>query len=240
MGAMALFGEKYGDVVRVVQIGNFSIELCGGCHVYNTQEIGLFKIASESGIGAGTRRIEAVTSKYAYNLMNDHIALLNKSAKLLKANMEQVPNRIEGLLEDIKSLNKTNESLMAKLSNAEASSLTDKAEVVEGIKVLAEQVNATNMNQLRSMVDDLKQSVKSGVVLLAAENDQKVMLSAGVTKDLLDKGLHAGKLIKKAAEICGGGGGGRPDMAQAGGKQPENIDKALESSKEYVRNELKR
>ncbi|MFD1445364.1 alanine--tRNA ligase [Oceanobacillus profundus] len=239
MGAMALFGEKYGDVVRVVQIGDYSLELCGGCHVTNTSEIGLFKIVSESGIGAGTRRIEAVTSKHAYEYLNDKLEVFSRSAKLAKSKEEQLPERIEGLHQEIKGLQKENESLSAKLSNLEASSILDKVESIQDISLLAQKVNVKDMNQLRKMLDELKQKLDSGVILLAAENDGKVQLAAGVSKDLIEQGLHAGNLIKQAATICGGGGGGRPDMAQAGGKNPAKIAEALEAAKHYIIENIK-
>lgn len=234
MGAMALFGEKYGDIVRVVQIGDYSIELCGGCHVQNTAEIGLFKLVTENGIGAGTRRIEAVSSKHAYTYVNNKLNLLHSTAQLLKTSDEKAPRRVEGLFQEIKELQKMNESLSAKLSNAEASSLLDNVETVNGVKLLAQKVSVKDMNQLRNMVDELKQKLDSGVILLAAENNQKVQLASGVSKDLTKKGIHAGNLIKQAAEICGGGGGGRPDMAQAGGKDPEKIMDALNAARQYV------
>ncbi|MEN2765898.1 alanine--tRNA ligase [Ornithinibacillus xuwenensis] len=234
MGAMALFGEKYGEIVRVVKIDGYSLELCGGCHVRNTSEIGLFKIVSEGGIGAGTRRIEAVTSKYAYDFLSGKMALLQKTAQLVKTKEEQVPERVEGLFHEIKGLQKENESLSAKLSNMEASSILDQAEEVSGVKVIAQKVNVKDMNQLRTMVDDLKQKLGSVMILLATESDGKVQLASGVSKDLVERGLHAGNLIKKAAQLCGGGGGGRPDMAQAGGKDPSKIDDALNCVVEYV------
>ncbi|GAB4073353.1 alanine--tRNA ligase [Barrientosiimonas marina] len=239
MGAMALFGEKYGDVVRVVQIGDYSIELCGGCHVSNTGTIGLFKLVSETGVGAGTRRVEAVTSKQAYQFINEKLIQLQTAADLLKTTEDKVAERVKGLYDDIKSLNKTNESLNAKLANQETSSLVDQYETVNGIPLLAQQVNAKDMNQLRDMVDDLKQKLDSGIILLAAANEEKVQLAAGITNDLTDQGFHAGNLIKQAAEVCGGGGGGRPDMAQAGGKQPEKINDALKAANHYVTNRSK-
>ncbi|MFC2948440.1 alanine--tRNA ligase [Virgibacillus sediminis] len=239
MGAMALFGEKYGDIVRVVQIGDYSIELCGGCHVRNTSEIGMFKIVTESGIGAGTRRIEAVTSRQAYEFMNDKLSLLEKSATMVKSAEEKLPERIEALFAEIQSLKKENESLNAKMSNLEAASILDQVEAVDGVPLLAQKVNVKDMNQLRNMVDDLKQKLESGIILLAAENNQKVQLAAGVSKDLVEKGYHAGNLIKQAATICGGGGGGRPDMAQAGGKDPEKINEALESARQHIRENSK-
>ncbi|MFB4166564.1 alanine--tRNA ligase [Virgibacillus sp. JSM 102003] len=234
MGAMALFGEKYGNIVRVVQIGDYSIELCGGCHVKNTAEIGLFKLVSETGIGAGTRRIEAISSKQAYEYVNKKLDVLQSTAQLLKTTEEKTPERVEGLFQEIKSLQKANESLSAKLSNAEASSIMEQVKTINGVNVLAQQVNVKDMNQLRNMVDDLKQKLDSGVILLAAENNQKVQLAAGVSKDLIEEGLHAGNLIKEAAELCGGGGGGRPDMAQAGGKDPNKINDALKLATKYV------
>lgn len=234
MGAMALFGEKYGDIVRVVQIGDYSLELCGGCHVQNSSEIGLFKIVAESGIGAGTRRVEAVTSKYAYQYVNEKLRVLEKSAELVKAKEEMLPERIENLFHEMKQVQKENESLSAKLASTEASSILDKVTTSNEVNILAEKVHVKDMNQLRNMVDDLKQKLPSGIILLAAENNGKVLLAAGVSKDLIDKGYHAGKLIKQAAEVCGGGGGGRPDMAQAGGKDPSKINEALRQVKENI------
>lgn len=235
MGAMALFGEKYSDIVRVVQIGDYSIELCGGCHVRNTSDIGLFKITSEAGIGAGTRRVEAVTSQFAFKYLNDKETILNDVASLLKTTHENVPVKLEEIHQDMKQLQKENESLQAKLAHVEAASIMDQVEEVKGIHVLAQQVDVKDMNQLRTMLDDLKQQLGSGVILLATENNRKVQLAAGVSKDLVgEKGLHAGHLIKEAAQICGGGGGGRPDMAQAGGKDPAKIHEALQFAKDYV------
>ncbi|WP_144486714.1 alanine--tRNA ligase [Bacillus pumilus] len=238
MGAMALFGEKYGDIVRVVQVGDYSIELCGGCHVQNTAEIGLFKIASESGIGAGTRRIEAVTGKGAYEELNGQLAILELAASELKSNTKDIPKRIASLQADLKEVQRENESLLAKLSQAEAGSILEKVTEIGGVKVLTEKVNAKDMNHLRTMVDDLKVKLGSAVIVLGAVQNGKVNISAGVTKDVIEKGLHAGKLVKQAAEICGGGGGGRPDMAQAGGKQPEKLEEALATVEESVKSVL--
>jgi alanyl-tRNA synthetase len=235
MGAMALFGEKYGDIVRVVKVGDYSLELCGGCHVPNTSVIGLFKIVSEGGIGAGTRRIEAVTGESAYQLMNDQVGLLKDAADKLKTNPKEVVNRIESLMAEIKQLQRENESLAAKLGNIEAGNLVSKAKQIDGITVLAAKVQASDMNNLRNMADDLKQKIGSAVILLGSVNEGKVNLIAAVTKDLIDKGYHAGKLIKEVATRCGGGGGGRPDMAQAGGKDPEKLDSALQFVDEWVK-----
>ncbi|WP_017797122.1 alanine--tRNA ligase [Oceanobacillus kimchii] len=239
MGAMALFGEKYGDIVRVVQIGDYSIELCGGCHVINTAEIGLFKIVQETGIGAGTRRIEAVTSKQAYDYLKTKLDLLHISAQKLKTTEEQLPDRIEGLQVELKESQKQVDSLSAKLSNLEASSILDEVKEISGVPLLAQEVNVKDMNQLRSMMDELKQKLSSGVILLATENNGKVQLVAGVTKDMLEKNMHAGNIVKQAATVCGGGGGGRPDMAQAGGKDPSKIKEALQSVEQYIAETVK-
>ena len=234
MGAMALFGEKYGDLVRVVQVGDYSLELCGGCHVQNTAEIGLFKIISEGGIGAGTRRIEAVTGQAAFDFLNEQYQTLNKLATDLKSTLTDVPKRVDHLKGQIRDLEKENESLKAKLSNVEASSLTDQVRNVNGVQLLAAQVNGMDMDNLRNMVDDLKNKLGSAVVVIGSVQGEKVNITAGVTKDLVGKGFHAGKLIKEVATRCGGGGGGRPDMAQAGGKNPSQLSEALQYAATWV------
>jgi alanyl-tRNA synthetase len=238
MGAMALFGEKYGEIVRVVQVGNYSLELCGGCHVDNTATIGLFKIVTETGIGAGTRRIEAVTGKAAYQMINGQLEKLQEAASLLKANPKDLVTRIDSLLLDYRELQRENESLTAKLGNLEANSIVDKAVKVNGVTVLATKVNAKDMNSLRGMMDDLKDKLQSAIVVLGSSEDNKVNLVAGVTKDLVEKGYHAGKLIKEVAERCGGKGGGRPEMAQAGAKNPEKLTEALKFVEEWVESVL--
>jgi alanyl-tRNA synthetase len=235
MGAMALFGEKYGEIVRVVQVGDYSLELCGGCHVPNTSAIGLFKIVSESGIGAGTRRIEAVTGEAAYRFMNEQIALLQEVAQKLKTTPREIASRLDALMNEIRQLQRENESLAARLGNLEAANLVHKVKEVNGIPVLASKVNATDMNHLRTMVDDLKQKLGSAIIVLAAVQEEKVNLIAGVTNDLVEKGYHAGKLIKEVAAHCGGGGGGRADMAQAGGKDPSKVGEALQYVEKWIK-----
>lgn len=235
MGAMALFGEKYGETVRVVKVGDYSLELCGGCHVNNTSEIGLFKIVSESGIGAGTRRIEAVTGENAYRLMNGQVQLLKDTAAKLKTNLKDVPQRIDALNDQIRELQKEKESLAAKIGNMEAGSLVDEVQTINGVSVIAKKLSGVDMNGLRSIVDDLKNKLQSGVVILGAENGGKVNIVAGVTKDLVTKGYHAGNLVKEVAVRCGGGGGGRPDMAQAGGKDPEKLQEGIDSAVEMIK-----
>ena len=235
MGAMALFGEKYGEIVRVVKMGEYSIELCGGCHVPNTSAIGLFKLVTETGIGAGTRRIEAVTGEKAYQYMSDQIQILNDAAHKLKANVKDVPEKIAALQKELREAHKEIESLTAKLGNIEAKSLINKVKEVNGIQLLVSRVEINESNQLRTMLDELKQKIKSGVIVLGAVLDGKVQLIAGVTKDLTGT-YHAGKLIKEVAGICGGGGGGRPDMAQAGGKDPNRLSEALQYVEEWIKN----
>ncbi|WP_026693823.1 alanine--tRNA ligase [Peribacillus kribbensis] len=235
MGAMALFGEKYGDIVRVVQVGRYSLELCGGCHVPNTSSIGLFKIVSESGIGAGTRRIEAVTGASAYRQLKDQIAILQDASAKLKSSPKDLPGRIEAVMAEMKELQRENESLTAKLSNIEAANLVDQVKQIDGVPVLAAKVQAQDMNNLRAMADDLKNKLGSAIILLGSVQGEKVNLIAGVTNDLMEKGYHAGKLIKEVATRCGGGGGGRPDMAQAGGKDPGKLDSALSFVEEWVK-----
>lgn len=235
-GAMALFGEKYGSEVRVVRVGDYSLELCGGCHVRNTAEIGLFKITSESGIGAGVRRIEAVTSKGAYQFLSEQTAILKDAAERLKAKrLSDVPQRIESLQEELRKAQRENESLTAKLGQAEAGNLNDQVKEIGGVAVIAAQVDAKDTEALRSMVDTLKQAHEKAVIVLAAKTGNKLAFVAGVTKPAIAEGFHAGKLIKEVAARTGGGGGGRPDMAQAGGKDPAKLDEALAYVHEYVK-----
>ncbi|WP_168121672.1 alanine--tRNA ligase [Paenibacillus sp. HB172176] len=234
MGAMALFGEKYGDVVRVVQVGDYSLELCGGCHVTNTAQIGLFKLLGESGIGSGVRRIEAVTGRHAYAYYEEQAELLKQSASLLKSNIGDVPKRIEALFGQVKELSRENESLQAKLSRIEAGSLEAQAVQAGGINILCAKVNAPSMDALRGIVDELKPKLGSSVIVLGAVQEDKVNLAAAVSADLVKKGFHAGKIIKEAAIVCGGNGGGRPDMAQAGGKEASKLEEALKLAEELV------
>lgn len=235
MGAMALFGEKYGSNVRVVKMSDYSLELCGGCHVNSTAEIGLFKIVSEGGIGAGIRRIEAVTGKKAYEFMNSQVEKLRETAENLKTGLEEVPSRVQQLQKQLREKEKENESLTAKLSQLQAGSLLDDAQEVDGVKVLAKKVNAADMNALRGLADSLKEKLGSGILVLASVNGEKVSIVASVSKDLVDEGHHAGKIVKEVAAICGGGGGGRPDMAQAGGKDASKVDEALAKVTELVK-----
>ncbi|WP_281384957.1 alanine--tRNA ligase [Cohnella nanjingensis] len=234
LGAMALFGEKYGDVVRVVRVGDYSLELCGGCHVRNTAQIGLFRLVSESGIGSGVRRIEAVTGRHAYAFMDDQLQLLRGAASLLKTGVNDVPKRVESLQAELRQSQRDNESLQGKLSRLEAADLIGQAKTVGGVTLLAAQVNAGGMDALRGVADELKAKLGSAVLVLGAVADDKVSLVVSVAPDLVQKGLHAGKLIKEIAAICGGGGGGKPELAQAGGKDPAKLGEALRAAEDLV------
>ncbi|GGG27147.1 alanine--tRNA ligase [Lysinibacillus alkalisoli] len=236
MGAMALFGEKYGDVVRVVAVDDYSIELCGGVHVKRTSEIGFFKIVSESGIGAGTRRIEAVTGKGAYEQVKEEQHVLEEAAQLVKAKTtKDVVTRVVAIQSELKEAQRENESLSQKIANAQAGAVLDAAQKMGDVTVLATQVEAKDNNQLRQMMDDLKAKMEQAVIVLGAVAGDKVMLCAGVTSDLAGKEYHAGNLVKYVAEQCGGKGGGRPDMAMAGAKDAEALPTALQSVYEYVK-----
>lgn len=232
MGAIALFTDKYGDRVRVVNIGDWSIELCGGTHVKNTAEIGLFKITSESAIGAGVRRIEAVTSKAAVAYVDQQMQLLNQTAQIVKANQVQdTPERVSQLQKDLKRTDKELMALQAKMAAAQANSVFDSAETINGLQVITAQVKVDGMNALRQMVDQWKSKDASDVLVLATAANGKANLIAAANDKAQKQGVKAGNLIKAIAPIVGGGGGGRPDMAQAGGKQPEKINEALTAVK---------
>ena len=235
MGAMALFGEKYGHDVRVVNVADWSIELCGGTHVVNTEDIGIFKIISESGIGAGVRRIEAVTSEEAYRLLQDEEAQLKAVASIVKsAQIKEVVAKTEQLHMQLRELQKENEALASKLANQQAGDVFKEVEEINGVRVITAKVNVKDMNQLRQLADQWKQKDYSDVLVLATANDDKVNLLAAVNAAAEAKGIKAGDLIKTIAPIVGGGGGGRPDMAQAGGKNPEGIAEALTKTKEWI------
>jgi len=235
MGAMALFGEKYGDIVRVVSIGQYSLELCGGCHVSNTSQIGFFKLVSESGIGAGTRRIEAVTGKAAFELVKEEERLLEEAASALKANPKDLITRVQGLQQELRQVQRENESLSAKIANSQASSILENAQQIQGVTVLSARVQAKDNNQLRQMMDDLKTKMTEAVIVLGAAEGDKVMLIAGVTNDLSGGKYHAGNIVKHVAEQCDGKGGGRPDMAMAGAKDSSKLEGALHSVYDYVK-----
>lgn len=236
-GAMALFGEKYDAEVRVVTMGDFSIELCGGTHVGRTGDIGLFKITSEGGIAAGIRRIEAVTGAAAIAYVAAEEAELSEAASLLKADSQSLVAKLKAQLEKAKQLEKENAQLKDKLAAAASADLAGDAVEVAGVKVLVKKLEGVEAGALRGLQDELKQKLGSGVVVLGIAGDAKVNLIAGVTKDLVGK-VKAGELVAMVAAMVGGKGGGRPDMAQAGGSQPENLDNALAQVMPWVSERL--
>ena len=237
-GAMALFGEKYGEVVRVVQMGTFSSELCGGTHVSNTRNISAFKIISESGVAAGVRRIEALTGKALFEYYNTMESELQKAAKLLKAVPLEVSAKIVSLQDEVKQLQKENDKLKAKLAKEAAGDLLSEAKEVDGIHILTKQLTDVDMNGMRDLGDEAKQKLGEAFIVFASQVGEKVNLIAMATDGAIKKGAHAGNLIKEVASIVGGGGGGRPNMAQAGGKLPEKIPKALACAKTVMEKQI--
>ncbi|MBC8779952.1 alanine--tRNA ligase [Staphylococcus capitis] len=236
MGAMALFGEKYGDIVRVVNMAPFSIELCGGIHVSNTAEIGLFKIVSESGTGAGVRRIEALTGKSAFLYLEDIQSKFNTIKNHVKVKSdEQVVGKVTQLQEEEKSLLKQLEQRNKEITSLKMGNVEDQVEVINDLKVLATEVEVPNTKAIRSTMDDFKSKLQDTIIVLASNVDGKVSIIATVPKSLTDQ-VKAGDIIKNMAPIVGGKGGGRPDMAQGGGTQPENITEALHFIKDYIKN----
>ena len=238
-GAMALFGEKYGDSVRVVCMGDFSRELCGGTHVANTSEIATFKIVSEAGVAAGVRRIEALTGDGVFAYYKEAEKELAEAAKLLKTTPAGILEKIAGLQNEIKALQSENESLKSKLAKDALGNVMDQVCEVNGVKFLPAKVEGVDMNGLRDLGDQLREKIGEGVVLIASVTDGKVSLMAAVTDGAMKQGAHAGNLIKGIAALVGGGGGGRPNMAQAGGKNPAGVDAALEKAKEVLAGQIK-
>lgn len=238
-GAMALFGEKYGDTVRVVKMGDFSVELCGGTHVSATGVITAFKILSETGIAAGVRRIEALTGEGLMAYYEDVERQLHDAAQAAKTTPGELSHRIETLLGEIKALNSENEKLKSKLANNAMGDVMSQVVEINGVKVLATKVADVDMNGLRNLGDQMKEKMGDGVIVIASAQGGKVNLMAAVTDEAQKKGAHAGNLIKAIAGLVGGGGGGRPGMAQAGGKNPEGIDSALAKVAEVVREQVR-
>ena len=237
-GAMALFGEKYGDEVRVVSMGDFSVELCGGTHVKNTGTITAFKILSETGVASGVRRIEAVTDQGVFQYYHQVEEEAKEAAALLKTMPAGMMKRIESLLAEMKALKSENESLKSRLAKDALGDVMDQVTEVEGIKLLATAVEDVDMNGLRELGDDLKAKLGEGVIVLASSKGGKVFLVAMVTDAAQKAGAHAGNLLKEIAGCVGGGGGGRPNMAQAGGKKPAGIPEAVEKAKEVLKNQI--
>lgn len=238
-GAMALFGEKYGDVVRVVSVGDFSMELCGGSHVHNIGQIGLFKIISESGVAAGVRRIEAITGEKAYSYVNSQIQTLATVASLLKTDSADIAAKTQSVLDENKELKQEIHKMKDLQLKADAQELLLGLKKYDDINVIAGKANANNMDELRTMADNTCDKIENGVVILGAVNDDKVNLIVKVSDYAVKKGIHAGKIIKEAAQAVGGNGGGRPNMAQAGGKIPANLPDAFTKAVEALKTQLK-
>lgn len=235
MGAIALFSDKYGDKVRVVKIGDFNTEFCGGDHVKNTNELGLFKIVSEGGVGAGVRRIEAVTSSDAFKFLQDRDDLLTKSAASLKvAQIKEVPHQVETLQNELKEVQKQNESLQAKIAAQQANNVFENVQATKNGSLIAAEVQVAGMGQLRQLADTWRSKALSDVLVLATASDGKANLLVAVSDDKTKEGLKAGDLIKAIAPAINGGGGGRPNLAQAGGKNPAGIKEALSQAKDYL------
>ena len=243
-GAMALFGEKYGDIVRTITVGNgdaspYSFELCGGLHVSETGEIGLFRFVSESAVGANTRRVEAVTGRGAYDFVSRRLAMLDKLAGRLNTPVGELETRLEALLEHDRGQERQLEQAMRRLARADFEVLLGGVMEIKGARVLAAQVDGGDPDRLREMADWFRDRVKSGVAVLGTVKDGKPLIVAAVTEDLIGRGLKAGDIVREVAKVVGGGGGGRADMAQAGGRNPEKLAEALDTVRGLVEATLK-
>lgn len=238
-GAVALFDEKYKDDVRVIEMGSFSKELCGGTHVNNTSNIGLFKIIGESSIASGVRRIEAITGRKVYRYLKDVENQMDSISSILKSNKDNVIEKAKTITEEIKEKEKEIQSLKSKMASSLADDILNQKRDIEGVNLITYKVNNMDMNSLRSLGDEIKNQIHSGVIVLASVLDNKVSFVSMVTKDLMDKGIHAGNIIREVAKVAGGGGGGRPDMAQAGGKDPSKVDNGLELVEILIKKSLK-
>jgi alanyl-tRNA synthetase len=236
-GAMALFGEKYGDIVRVLSIGSDSVELCGGTHVQRTGDIGLFKMTLETGTASGVRRIEAVTGHDAVQRFINSESKIDSAAQALKSNRDDLVDRIQQLQASLRLQEKELAALKSKMASQAGGDLVSQALAVKGIKVLTAVIDDADLKTLRDTVDQLKNKLVAAVVVLASSQDGKVNIIAGVTQSETSL-IRAGDIAKFVAEQCGGKGGGRPDMAQAGGTQPENLEKALTSVAPWIESQI--
>ncbi len=238
MGATALFGEAYGEQVRVLEVGDYSMELCGGTHVQNTGEIGVFKIINEGSIGAGLRRIEATTAMKAFNMLKESESQLKEIAGVLRSHPGDVPSKIEALNKTIKKKEKEIEGLKSRLSKVAMEDMASKAYEINGVKILVEEVPGQDMNSLRQNAERLRDVLGTSVIVLASALDDKVAIVSFASKDVVGKGIHAGDIVGAASSAAGGGGGGRPDMAQAGAKDVSKIPLALQAAKNYIESKL--
>ena len=239
LGAMALFGEKYGDIVRVVTVPGFSMEFCGGSHVANVAQIGMFKIVSETGVAAGVRRIEAITGGAALAYANKRFQILDEAAALLKCQAEDIPPHLTALLDEAKEMHRKLDTVRKMQEKADAQKLLMAVQTYGDVQVVIGKANLESMDELREMADMTCAKLENGVVILGAVMDGKVNFVVKADKSAVERGIHAGKIIKEMAPIVGGGGGGRPEMAQAGGRLPENIPQAIEKARELVQKQLK-
>ena len=232
-GAMALFGEKYGAVVRVVQAGD-SVELCGGTHLDNTAKAGMCKIISEASVAAGVRRIEAVTGKAVLDYLNERQHILNEAASALKTSPNELAAKVEQTMADLRAMNKQVEKLNGKIASMQMVDLFNVSRDVKGVNVVATKLEDATPDVLRTMGDDIKEKAPNMVAVLSSVNGEKVSLLCVCGAEAVKKGAHAGKIIKEVAKIVGGGGGGRPDSATAGGKNPAKLEEALEAVNNIV------
>jgi alanyl-tRNA synthetase len=241
-GAMALFGEKYGDIVRTVKIGDgpkpYSLELCGGLHVGATGDIGLFRFTGEEAVGAGLRRVEAVTGRHAQSMVSDRLATLNRLVKKLKVPLAEVETRLDAILSDNQSLSKEVTQLRRLQARSEFEILMGQMQEVGGVPLMVGQVNAVDMDGIREIADWFRDRISSGVVVLGAIVNGRVLLVVVVTEDLVERGIKAGNIVGKVAKMVDGGGGGRPTLAQAGGKNPDKLPQALEAVQCILEQEL--
>ncbi|WP_227832320.1 alanine--tRNA ligase [Clostridioides sp. ZZV14-6387] len=238
-GATALFGEKYGDEVRVVSMGDYSTELCGGTHLTNTSQVGMFKILSEGGVAAGVRRIEAITGKAVYEYLKERDGIISEVCVNLKSKEDNLIQRISSLLEENKNLSKELHDMKAKMSLQSADSIFDSKVEVNGVNLITNKFEGMDMDTLRETADNLRDKLGSGVVVLANVVDDKVNFVVTATKDVLDKGIHSGNIVREVAKIAGGKGGGRPNMAQAGASDVSKVDQALSYASEVIKTQVK-
>ncbi|GAA0865187.1 alanine--tRNA ligase [Paraclostridium tenue] len=238
-GATALFGEKYGDEVRVVSMGDYSIELCGGTHLTNTAQIGMFKILSEGGVAAGVRRIEAITGKEVYNFLNNKQHLINEVCATIKAKEDNLKAKVANLLDETKSLTKELNEVKAKMSLQSADSILDSKVDINGVNIVTAKFEDMDMDTLRNTADTLRDKLVSGVVVLANVAGGKINFVATATKDVIEKGVHAGNIVREVAQTAGGKGGGRPNMAQAGAPDVTKVDDALNHAKDVLKSQVK-
>ncbi|MDF2524276.1 MAG: alanine--tRNA ligase [Clostridiales bacterium] len=239
MGAMALFGEKYGNVVRLVKMGDYSLELCGGTHLDRTSQAGLVKVLGEAGVAAGVRRIEALTGQAAIEYFNEKEKALNDVASALKTTPQDSLKKVEALAAELKIAEKEIESLRSKLVSSSLDEVLDKSAEIKGIKVVTARFDQLDMDGLRNTSDIIKNKIGSGVVVLGSSFGDKVSFIVTATKDVLDRCVHSGNIIRDVAKVAGGGGGGRPDMAQAGGKDVSKINEALQSALKIIEAQIK-